>query len=76
MFGPIFAFETEYELSIYSRNGDRIFISSDKMKHWDGRVNGQDFAPEGMYIWNLMYRDGAGLLQRATGTVNVLLNIR
>ncbi len=76
MFGPIFAFETEYELSIYSRNGDRIFMSSDKMKLWDGRVNGQDFAPEGMYIWNLMYKDGAGLLQRATGTVNVLLNIR
>lgn len=76
MFGPVFAFETEYELSIYSRNGDRIFVSSPKEKGWDGKVNGEDFAPNGSYVWVLMYRDGDGLLKRETGMVNLILNLR
>ncbi len=76
MFGPVFAFETEYELSIFSRNGNKIFTSSPKMKKWDGKVDGKDYAPDGVYIWVLMYRDGNGLLKRATGTVNSMLYLR
>ena len=76
LFGPTFAYETEYELSIYSRNGNRIFVSEGDKKKWDGSIDGTDYAPEGVYVWVLMYRDGDGLLQRKTGTVNLMLNKR
>ena len=76
LFGPTFAYETEYELSIYSRNGNRIFVSEGDKKKWDGSIDGTDYAPEGVDVWVLMYRDGDGLLQRKTGTVNLMLNKR
>ncbi len=74
-FGPTFGYETEYELSIFSRNGDKIFQSSADAPKWDGKVNGKDYAPDGAYIYVLMYREN-GLLKRKTGTVNLMLNTK
>ncbi len=73
LFGPVFGAKTEYELSIFSRNGDRIFVSSEEHPKWDGRVNGGDIAPDGVYIWVLMYNQ-EGLLKRKTGTVNLMMH--
>ncbi len=74
-FGPVFGSETEYELSIYSRNGDRIFVSSKENPYWDGKVNGADYAPDGVYIYVLMYKE-KGLVRRKTGTVNLMLDLK
>lgn len=76
LFGPAFSFETDYELSIFSRNGDRIFHSTAEQKRWDGKINNTDYAPDGVYIYVLMYRDGSGLQKRKTGTVNLMLNTK
>lgn len=76
LFGPVFSFDTEYELSIFSRNGDKIFQSTPKQRQWDGRINDTDYAPDGVYVYMLMYRDGNGLLKRKTGTVNLMLNTK
>lgn len=76
LFGPVFSFDTEYELSIFSRNGDKIFQSTPKQRQWDGRINDTDYAPDGVYVYMLMYRDGNGLLKRKTGTVNLILNTK
>ena len=76
LFGPVFSSDTEYELSIFSRNGDKIFQSTPKQRQWDGRINNTDYAPDGVYVYILIYRDGNGLLKRKTGTVNLMLNTK
>lgn len=75
-FGPTLAYDTEYELSVFSRNGDKIFQSTPEQKQWDGKINNTDYAPDGVYVYVLMYRDGKGLLKRKTGTVNLMLNTK
>lgn len=76
LFGPVFSSDTEYELSIFSRNGDKIFRSTPRQRQWDGKINNTDYAPDGVYVYTLMYRDGNGLLKRKTGTVNLMLNTK
>lgn len=73
-FGPSFSVEKEYELVIYSRNGGKIFRSTPEVKRWDGKYEGGDYVPNGVYIYDIMYRDGENRLQRKTGTVTVILN--
>ena len=75
-FGPVFSSDTEYELSIFSRNGDKVFRSSPRQRQWDGRINDTDYAPDGVYVYMLMYKDGNGLLKRKTGTVNLMLDTK
>lgn len=36
--------------SIYDRWGKEVFTTTDPLKRWDGKVNGND-APMGVYIW-------------------------
>lgn len=45
----------QFQLSIFDRNGTRLFTSTDPDSGWDGRINGKT-APEGMYIAKLRYR--------------------
>ena len=72
-FTPIFSTETEYEFTIYSRNGDKIFVTDEKVRAWDGKLKDGNYAPNGSYVYDLYYRDGEGLLQRKTGTVALIM---
>ena len=72
-FTPIFSTETEYEFTIYSRNGDKIFVTDEEKRAWDGKLKGGDYAPNGSYVYDLYYKDGDGLLQRKTGTVALIM---
>jgi gliding motility-associated-like protein len=72
-FAPVFSTETEFEFTIYSRNGGKIFVSDDKVKAWDGKLKNGEYAPNGTYIYDLFYRDGDGLLQRRTGNVALIM---
>ena len=49
-FAPLFSTETEFEFTIYSRNGGKVFVSDDKVKAWDGRLKNGDYATNGTYI--------------------------
>ncbi|MBQ2375715.1 MAG: choice-of-anchor L domain-containing protein [Bacteroidales bacterium] len=72
-FTPIFSTETEYEFTIYSRNGDKIFMTDNEKRAWDGKLKNGDYAPNGSYVYDLYYKDGDGLLQRRTGTVALVM---
>lgn len=72
-FTPVFSTETEYEFTIYSRNGDKIFVTDEKLRAWDGKLKNGNYAPNGSYVYDLYYRDGDGLMQRKTGTVALIM---
>lgn len=72
-FTPIFSTETEYEFTIYSRNGDKIFVTDEEKRAWDGKLKNGDYAPNGSYVYDLYYKDGDGLLQRKTGSVALIM---
>lgn len=72
-FTPIFSTETEYEFTIYSRNGDKIFTTDEKIRAWDGKLKNGNYAPNGSYVYDLYYKDGDGLLQRKTGNVALIM---
>ncbi|HEY8958809.1 gliding motility-associated C-terminal domain-containing protein, partial [Chitinophaga sp.] len=55
----------EYELRIFNRWGELIFMSSDNHKGWDGRYKGVP-VDVGTYVWWLSYKKVAG------GSSNVL----
>ncbi len=57
-----------FQLSIYDRNGTRLFTSRDPEVGWDGRIYGKT-APEGMYIAKLRYRFYGHQEQEKTSTV-------
>ncbi|MBV7529877.1 gliding motility-associated C-terminal domain-containing protein, partial [Chitinophaga sp. sic0106] len=59
--GPMY----EYELRIFNRWGELIFISSDQHRGWDGKHRGVP-VEVGTYVWWLTYKKYAG------GTPNVL----
>jgi gliding motility-associated-like protein len=73
-FTPIFSTETEYEFTIYSRNGDKIFTTDEERRVWDGKLKNGEYAPNGSYVYDLYYKDGDGLLQRKTGTVALVMS--
>ena len=72
-FTPFFSTETEFEFTIYSRNGDKIFATDKERRAWDGKLKNGDYAPNGMYIYDLFYKDGDGLLQRKSGNVVLIM---
>ena len=48
---------TEFELNIYSRNGDHVFQSRNIENGWDGRRKGiGDLLPQGVYVYTIKYR--------------------
>ena len=48
---------TEFELNIYSRNGDHVFQSRNIENGWNGRRNGNGEAlPQGVYVYTIKYK--------------------
>lgn len=76
IFRPFSSMDVEYELSIYNRWGENIFFTDIKGDGWNGKLKNGDYAPDGAYVWTLIYHDGDGLLQKKTGTVALIINPR
>ena len=57
-----------YELSIFNRNGDLVFITRDLNTGWDGSLHGKTLA-HGMYVYVIKYRDTQGVEQKKQGQV-------
>lgn len=64
----VFLKEEKYELTIYNRWGERIFRTTDCMKGWDGKVNG-NVVKNGAYVYVLKYLDIDDRLIEKAGTV-------
>ncbi|CAL1518135.1 gliding motility-associated C-terminal domain-containing protein [Chitinophaga sp. MM2321] len=59
--GPMFS----YELRIFNRWGELIFLSADDHKGWDGKYKGSP-VDVGTYVWWLTYKKAAG------GSANII----
>ena len=73
LFKPVTSFVSEvgYTFSIYTRNGQLIFLTSDPNKGWDGTY---DRLPvqNGDYVYYIEYIDGVGQIIQKTGVVSLI----
>jgi gliding motility-associated-like protein len=71
IFYPFTGGVTEYELMIFNRWGEQIFLSNDIKIGWDGYFNGKP-CQQDVYVWkaNMTFFDGRKYSQ--TGTVTLL----
>ncbi len=62
--------QDEFTFKLYDRWGTLIFASSVPSFEWDGKVDGR-YAPTGVYIYRIYYRDPSGNYQMIQGEVNL-----
>lgn len=55
-FKPILYKPQQYEMFIYNRWGEMVYYSNDAYGEWDGNYNGKP-APDGVYIYRIIYND-------------------
>lgn len=60
-----------YELIIFNRNGEILFVSKNANVGWPGTYGGQ-LAPEGVYIWQIEVKDEKGIREIHRGHVSLL----
>ena len=59
-FVPVVAENIEsYELSILNRWGEQVFFTNKLNVGWDGKI-GDNIGPDGVYYWNMIYKDKQG----------------
>jgi gliding motility-associated-like protein len=63
---------TDYELKIFNRWGEMVFMAATETAVWDGTFNNQK-APEGTYTWQLSYKNAKQPLEVLTYSGTVLL---
>lgn len=57
IFKPIFYESQVFELYIYNRWGELIYSANSMDAYWDGTFNNGELAPDGVYIWKIIYSD-------------------
>ncbi|MBP3253087.1 MAG: choice-of-anchor L domain-containing protein [Bacteroidales bacterium] len=72
LFGPKGALLEDWEMIIYNRWGTKIFQGT--KQYWDGKLESGDWAPQGTYVYDIIYTDGKGRKQRTAGTVMLIPN--
>ena len=63
-----------YELKIYNRWGQQVFVTTDALTGWDGQFRDQE-APSDVYVWIINYvlvRDGKTVTYRDSGEVTLI----
>jgi len=71
-FKPVLYKTRQYQLFIYNRWGSLIYYSNDAYGEWDGAYKGE-LAPDGVYIWRIIYNDFRyNLPQELKGHVTLL----
>jgi len=60
-----------YELMIFNKWGEMIFITRDTEEGWDGRQNGE-LLPPGAYVYLIKYRTPEGKNMEKRGTVTII----
>jgi len=62
---------SEFEMMIFNRWGELIFVSNSVDTHWDGTYAGEK-SPDGIYVWKIKYTDLNGLSYDLIGHVALL----
>ena len=70
VFAPKVVLLKDWELFIFNRWGTKVYQG--KNKGWDGTLANGTMAPQGTYVYSVLYKDGHGMPQRKSGTVNLL----
>ena len=60
-----------FEMSIFNRKGELMFLSQDMGIGWDGQFHGQTL-PSGVYVCIIKYTDHEGKMQKKQGQVMLL----
>ena len=73
VFAPVAGFIDfqSYEMEVYNKWGQRIFVSHDIGDGWDGTYKG-DFVPQDYYRYIIIYRDGSGKSYLKQGVIYVV----
>lgn len=68
---PVILGSSEYLLRVYNRWGEMIWSTTDTQTPWLGqvRIEGEYFAPDGMYLWEAEWTDQVGMPRVKNGTV-------
>ena len=62
---------TDFELTIFNRWGQIVFVSEKSTEGWNGGVNGY-YAPDGVYSYIVKYKDELGLDKSKSGSFTLL----
>lgn len=65
------AYIDRFNLEIYNRWGEKIFVTTNQATGWDGKINGQVEAPEGTYVFKVLGvgYEGEEILRSGTVTL-------
>jgi gliding motility-associated-like protein len=62
-----------YNMKIFDRWGNLIFITQDINSGWDGRANhGSDIAQQDVYVWQVSFKDILGKTHNEVGNVTLI----
>lgn len=61
-----------FEMYIFDRWGNLIFVSDDINKGWDGTVNGSPLVQIDTYVWEVKFKDIIGNPHKYVGHVNLI----
>lgn len=67
----LFVADENYTMEIYTRWGERIFMTQDKYEGWNGMLEGK-LVPQGVYVYSFHFQSAAGFEYTRTGTVTLL----
>jgi len=67
----LFVSDTNYTMEIYTRWGERIFMTKDKSEGWDGRFQNK-LVPQGVYVYSFHFQSAAGYEYKRTGSVTLI----
>ncbi len=67
----LFVADENYMMEIYTRWGERIFMTQDKYEGWTGILDGK-LVPQGVYVYSFHFQSAAGFEYTRTGTVTLL----
>ncbi len=73
IFKPIISYSDyeSYEMKIFNRWGELIFVTNDVHTGWEGRADGVPLK-EGVYVWMIEIKDGSGNFMERRGHVTLL----
>ncbi len=71
IFKPLISGVKSYEFRIYNRWGEKLAEYFEESQGWDGTYGGK-LAPEGVYVYQIQFRDFQDKLYQFSGTIHLL----
>ena len=73
VFRPITSFVSpdSYKFVIYNRQGQKVFETKDPGEGWEGRLANGEYAPAGIYIYQIEFIDTSDELFSTNGTITL-----